>query len=169
MALESLGRVAYFEGDYTTSLRLSTESLAIMRELQHRKGIADALNNLGLVANEQGDYQSARKLFEEGMVIRRARGDRQGIVSSLEGMAAVTAAFGSPPRAARIWGAAERLREEIGSPLPPNDRAHYDRRVAAARAALSNAAAFDRAWQEGRALMLEQAMDLALEETVVRP
>lgn len=57
------------------------------------------------------------------------------------------------------------MREEIGSPLPPKDRPDYDRRVVAARAALGNDAAFDRARQEGSALKLEQAIALALEET----
>jgi hypothetical protein len=95
-------------------------------------------------------------------------GDRRGIAFSLGGLAAVVAALGSSLRAARIWGAEARLREEIGSPLPPNDRSDYDRRVAAARAALGDHAAFDHAWQEGRALTLEQAIELALEESVQR-
>jgi hypothetical protein len=38
--------------------------------------------------------------------------------------------------------------------------------LAAARAALGADPAFDRAWQNGRALTLEQAMDFALDETV---
>ena len=74
------------------------------------------------MACEQGDFASARALYEESLVIRRELGDRRGIAYSLEGLAAVVAALGSPLRAARIWGAAERLREEIGSPLSP-DRA----------------------------------------------
>jgi hypothetical protein len=40
--------------------------------------------------------------------------------------------------------------------------------VTAARAVLGDDAAFDRAWQEGRALTLEQAIELALEKTVER-
>ena len=35
--------------------------------------------------------------------------------------------------------------------MSPNDRRDHDRRVAAARTALGDEAAFDRAWQEGRA------------------
>jgi hypothetical protein len=53
--------------------------------------------------------------------------------------------------------------------LSPNDRTDYNRRVAAARAALGDDAAFDRAWQEGCVLTLEQAMDLASEEAIERP
>jgi hypothetical protein len=40
--------------------------------------------------------------------------------------------------------------------------------VAAARAAAADDTAFDRAWQEGRVLTLEQAIELAMEETVER-
>ncbi len=167
--LDGLGRVAYFQRDYPTARMLSLQSLAIMRELQHGSGIADSLYNLANVAYEQGEYQIARKTFEEGLMIRHARGDRRGTASSLEGLAAVVAALGRSLTAARIWGAAEQLRTEVGAPRSPNDRTDYERRVAAARVALGDDAAFDRAWQEGCGLTLERAMELALEETIERP
>ena len=75
------------------------------------------------------------------------------------------AALEIPDLAARLWGYAEQLREEIGSPLPSNERPRYERQVSAARAAMGNDAAFDHAWQEGRAMTLEQAMEIALQET----
>src|SRR5450755_2991601 len=90
-----------------------------------------------------------RLLHQESLVMVRELGDPKGIANSLEALAAAVVALGSYVRAARIWGAAERLREEIGSPLPPNDWPRYDRRVAAARVALGDDAAFDRAWQDG--------------------
>jgi hypothetical protein len=71
--------------------------------------------------------------------------------------------------AARIWGAAERLGEGIGSPLPQNDRPRYDQRVVAARAALNDDTAFDHAWHAGRGFPAEQAIEIALEATVERP
>jgi non-specific serine/threonine protein kinase len=83
-------------------------------------------------------------------------------------VAAAVAALGSLQRAARIWGAAERLREEIRSPLTPDDRPRYVGGVAAARAALEDDAAFECAWHEGRALTLEEAIELAFEETAER-
>jgi hypothetical protein len=43
----------------------------------------------------------------------------------------------------------------------PVDRPEYERRVAACRASLGDAA-FDAAWQAGRALMWEEAVDAAL-------
>jgi tetratricopeptide (TPR) repeat protein len=168
-SLINLGIVAYALDDYPAAEALYEESLAILRELGYRQSTANSLNNLGNVAYQQGNYRSAQALHQEGLAIGRELGDKRGIALALEGLASVVAALGSSLRAARIWGAAEQLREEVGSPLPPKDRPDYDRRAAAARAAVGDDAAFDRAWQQGRALTLEQAIELALEDTVERP
>jgi hypothetical protein len=147
---------------------LGEESLAMRRELGDPFGIAISLTNLGDVACAEADWVSARALYQEALPIWRELGGKLGIAFSLEGLAAVAASLGSSLRAARIWGAAERLRTEIGSPSPPNERPHYDQRVIASRVALGDDAAFDRAWQEGRAWTLEQAIELALAEAVER-
>jgi tetratricopeptide (TPR) repeat protein len=167
-SLNNLGNAALNQRDYPAARALLEESLAIHRELGDRYGIATSLSNLGLVAYEQGDYPAARALYEESLATRRELGDRSGsgIAVSLEGLAAVAASLGDSLRAARIWGATERLRAEIGTPLTPNERSRYDRYVAAARISSRDDAAFDNAWQEGRGLTLEQAIDLALANPV---
>jgi hypothetical protein len=81
----------------------------------------------------------------------------------LEGLAAVAVAQAQSERAARLFGAAEGLREAMGAPLPSADRAEHDRSVTAAHTALGKAA-FASAWAEGRAMPLEEAVRVALEE-----
>jgi len=125
-----------------------------------------SLSNLGHVAVNQGDYPAARALLDESLTIRRELGDRFGIPYSLDGLAALVASLCEPLRAARIWGAAERLRAEIGTPLLAWERAGYDRSVAAARIASGDDIAFDSAWQEGRGLTLDGAIDIALATSV---
>lgn len=110
------------------------------------------------------DDAAARTLHKQGLAILQELGDRQGIAWSLEGFAFGCAAMKNVWRAARLWGAAERLRQEIGAPMPPQDRPNFEGRVAAARAALLDDAAFDSAWAEGRAMTVEQAIELALQE-----
>jgi hypothetical protein len=94
--------------------------------------------------------------------------DRLGTAHALEGLAAVAAARGSSLAATRIWGAAERLRKEIGRPLSPTERLRYEQRRVPARSAVGDDAAFDRAWQEGRVLSLSQAIELASDDTAER-
>jgi non-specific serine/threonine protein kinase len=161
-SLGNLGNVAFNEARHPAARALFEETLAIFRELGDRRCIALSLNNLGTVAFDQGDYPAARALCEESLVLRRELSDRRGIAESLEELAYCAFALVSPGRAARILGAAERLREEIASPLAPTDRPQYDRQVAAARAAIGDDAAFDFAWQEGRAMTLDQAVEYAL-------
>ncbi len=56
-----------------------------------------------------------------------------------------------------------RLRETVGAPLPPVDRADYDRNVDAVRIALGEEM-FSAASAKGRAMPLEQAIEFALSE-----
>jgi len=165
-ALNNLGNVAVNQGDYPGAMALYEESLAICRELGNQFGIAASLENLGNVALDQGDCSAARALLEECLAIRRELEDRSGIPSSLGGLAAVVASLRDSLRAARIWGATERSRAEIGKPLTPSERSRYDRWVVAARSASGDGTAFDSARQEGRSLTLDQAIDLALAKPV---
>lgn len=161
-SLNNLGVVAHAQCDYAAARSLYAESLAIRRALGDRSGIATSLVNLGFAASDQGDYPSAQALFAESLLAFQELGYRRGLADVLEALAYVGLTPADPARAARIWGAAERLRERIGAPLPPNERERYDGRVATARAALGDDAAFDRAWQEGHAMSLDEAIKLAL-------
>ncbi len=64
-------------------------------------------------------------------------------------------------RAVRRCGAAEALREAIGTPLAPAGRADYDQTIAKTREGLSRKD-FEATWSEGRAMTLEQAIEYAL-------
>ena len=70
--------------------------------------------------------------------------------------------------AAGLWGAAEALRETIGTPLPPVERDTYERSVAAVRTQLGEKA-FATAWAEGRAMTPEQAFAAQGRATIPSP
>jgi predicted ATPase/DNA-binding SARP family transcriptional activator len=161
--LINLGEAAWSQGDYASARSLQEESLEIGRELGNMMGVAQSLGNLGNVAWSQGDYASARSLQEESLDIKRQLGDRRGIASSLEAFAGLNGKAIKREKAARLWGAAERLREEIGSPLRPTDQEEQNGAAAAVRAAIGENA-FAAAWAEGRIMTMEQAIEYALTE-----
>lgn len=66
--------------------------------------------------------------------------------------------------AATLLGAAESLRTAIGVPIPVADHRDHERVIGALRAALDDDA-FRSAWELGRAMTIEQALDLALSST----
>jgi non-specific serine/threonine protein kinase len=84
-------------------------------------------------------------------------------------LAAVAAAQAEPARAARLWGATEALREEIGVDslswweLQTFD---YEGRVSATRNMLGDEGAWERAWTEGRGMSPEEAVEYALSEGI---
>ena len=164
IVLHNLGTVAFSQGDIPGAREFLERSLAIRREVGDRPGTATSLNNLADIACTQGDITAARVLYQEGLTISRALADKRQIAYALEGFAAVSAGLCDGLRAACLWGAAARLREEIGLPLPIKERPRFDERIATSRAT-AGGAAFDDAWHEGRALTLEQAIDLALQES----
>ena len=81
----------------------------------------------------------------------------------LEGFAKLAGTAHRPQRAARLFGAAEALRDRIGTPIPSVEHADYDGAVTLARAQLDSGA-FNAAWADGRALSWEQAAAYALEK-----
>jgi hypothetical protein len=115
------------------------------------------------VARQREDYATAQTLCAESLAIFRALGGQSGITHNLEGLAAVALAQAQPERAARLLGAAEGLREAVGSPRPLADRAEHDRFVAAVRTALGEQA-FAAAWAEGGAMSLGDVVAFALAE-----
>ena len=161
-SLNNLADVAHDQRDYLAARALSDESLEIYRQVGERRGIADVLGRMGLLARDQDDYRSAQALLQESLAIFLELGDQRGIAEALEGLG-YAFSLDRSAGAALLWGAANRLREEIGAPQKPSDRARAERQVAAARAALCNDTAFDLAWQEGRAMNFEQAVRYALD------
>jgi predicted ATPase len=163
-ALGNLGTVAHDQGDYGRARALYEESLALFRELGAKESIALTLICLGNVAHDHGDDGRAASRHEEAVALCRALGSKWLAAYGLEGLATVAGAAGQGERSARLFGAAAATRRLIGAPLPPRERPHYERLVAAARAHL-DAAAFAAAWAAGEALSLEQAIAYALEQS----
>jgi hypothetical protein len=164
-ALRSLTEVACAKGEYPRARALGEESLAIERALGNRQGIAYSLNDLGLVAIESSNYAAAWALNDESLSISQELADRWSIALSLELPAYLATGRGRPDSAARMWGAMERLREEFGAP-PPSERTRYDRGVAAVRAAIGDAA-FSLAFENGRPMPLEAAIEYARASSMV--
>jgi predicted ATPase len=162
-SLNNLALVVRDLGDAAQACRLLEECVAINRELGDRWSIANALGSLADVAISQGDAASAREFLAENIRINRELGDRTGLAFSLELSAQVAGVQGRPGVALRLAAAAGGLRESIGAPLSPSEQDRLDQTLAAACSTL-NPAEQAEARQQGLALGLEAAIQLALAE-----
>src|SRR5207302_826097 len=120
--------------------------------------------DLALLNMVQGDFATARTSYEACLQRCNMLGDQILVASCLEGLAAAVVAQAGEEGAlslalwaARLWGAAARLREDIGVPMPPVHRAAYEHALAQAQR-LVNEQTFRTAWDEGRSITPEQAL-----------
>jgi hypothetical protein len=158
--------VALSQGDSARSITLAEDGVDRFRKLGYSFGGAQALHVLQLAVLSQGDYMRARDLLKEGLALGRGLGNMLCISWSLNDLARVAGAQRRPQCAARLFGAAETLREQIGAPLLPVERPDYKRDVSAIHTQLDEVA-FATAWAEGRTMTLEQAIAYALEQIYV--
>jgi DNA-binding CsgD family transcriptional regulator len=151
------GRLALSQGDVPSARSLAEQGMALSREVGERWSTGQLLSLLGQVAARQEDLATARALYEESVALARRSGRMLAMTSGLQELAGVVAAQGEPTWAARLWSAAETMREAMGAPIPPVERADYEHALAAARAQIGEKT-FAAAWEEGRSMTLEQAL-----------
>ena len=145
-----LGIVAWLQGDFARARSLLEESLVLSKE-GGRGYMAEVFSTLGLVLFGEGDYPEARARLEEGLKISLELDHTYQVARCLEGLAAVAAAQGEPVRAVWCMSAAQKLREVIGTPLPPVSQPMHEFIITSVRTQLGEEA-FDAAWTEGRTM-----------------
>jgi hypothetical protein len=138
------------------------EGLELSREIRDKDLESWQQSNLGLVALQEGDTERAWMLLVESLKGYLEAESRVGVIDSLVDLGAVAGARGEPLRAARLWGAADALREVTRYTLSVREAGWYEPYVSAARSELGKTA-FRAAWEEGHAMTEEQAIVLALE------
>jgi len=152
-----LGQVALLRGDVTTARSITKVSVQLCREVGHRWIMSQAFTILAKVAETEHDQLMTRTLYQESLDLAREVGDKVLIALGLEGLAGVVGTQGEPVWATRLWGAAAALRDTIGAPMPPIERAGYEAATAAVRMHLGEQI-FATVWTEGRAMTPEQAL-----------
>jgi tetratricopeptide (TPR) repeat protein len=163
------GLLAHYEGDAVAAMRLLGETAALAREGQHKPDLARSLVALGRVRRTLGQVLPASELLIEGLELYRALGQKLGIACALEELGAVSAVQGDGVQAAALLGAAHALREGMGVPLLPVDRAAHESVVVACRAQLGEAA-FAEAWARAAARPFQEVVEEVLvlrQETIV--
>ncbi len=152
-----LGQIMFQQDDQAQIRALFEESRSTLKDVGDQGGEAEALLGLASAAARQGDFAAARDLYHEGFTILQRIEDIELIPPCLEGLAAVAAEQDAPERAVQLLGAAEALREDIGTPMPTVYRPSHEQILAKVRTYLDNET-FARSWAEGRTMTPEQAM-----------
>jgi hypothetical protein len=105
----------------------------------------------------------AEGFLKDALALERELGNWAYGAYCLESFAGLAGARRQGARAARLWGAAEALRTNIGAPRPLDARLLYEPSMAAARAQVGEAE-WEAAFAQGMAMSAEEAVEYALGE-----
>jgi non-specific serine/threonine protein kinase len=161
-SLPILGTVAQLRRDYDRAIALYEEGLELAREVGDDFAVALSLVIGASTYLGTGDNLKALELNAEGLKLSQRLTMMRLLASNLNVAAALAGAQGQADRSARLWGAAESLRDSLGIVLSPFERSYYEPYVSAAQDRLDEAS-WEAAWAEGCSMTPEQAVEYALE------
>jgi tetratricopeptide (TPR) repeat protein len=157
--LDGLAQVENGKGNYEQAASLARQALNLCEQVGSKPRIAQVQWTLGL-ALLHTDPSGAEQLLKSSLMIRKNLRNKSDIAESLEALAKMNLFNGAFERATRLFAAASVLRESISFAKTPAESS-ADRDLSALRAKLGGEA-FTAAWEEGRAMTLEQAIEFAM-------
>jgi predicted ATPase/DNA-binding CsgD family transcriptional regulator len=162
LALVNLGACALYLGDPELAAMRLEEALATSRKLGFQEGIAWSEHELAIVGrHRRRALRDNAALLADALLIHQQLGDRWRVASVLEEIAGALLMRQEPRQAVSTLAAAEALREQLGTPVPPAEAPERHAALTRLRGKLS-LAAFEAAWTEGLTKGPDQAVDEAL-------
>jgi hypothetical protein len=164
MSLLTLGMMAKFKGDYVEARRRFAACDPLFREMRDMHRVNMIRSELAHIERYEGQHEQAKAAYKETIVEWKRIGHRAAIAHQLECFGSVAKVEEQGQRAARLFGAAEALREKIDIPMTAMEHMEYEREISDLKAGMDEKV-FTSAWAEGRALTMDQAIDFALDRS----
>lgn len=162
MLLFGLGMAARFQGRFEEARERFAPLLEVFREMgdQHRTNMIHS--ECAHMERLEGHHDKAASMYRETILEWQRLGHRAAVANQLECFAFIAKVHEQTERAAKLFGAAEALREKINIPMSEVEQVEYERETADLKANMDeNEFASD--WAQGRSMTMEQALQFALE------
>ena len=160
-AINQQGDIAREQGDMAAAGQLYESALSAFREAGDPWGSARSLTDLAYIGCAQRDHLAAHAACREALEIFAGLRHRRGMARAMEASACLALDEGDGERALKLAAAAAHLRRSISAPLPQAEQFKLDGTLLGAWNSLSEADG-KRAWEEGSAMSLENAIAYAL-------
>jgi tetratricopeptide (TPR) repeat protein len=163
MAQLGMAMSARVRGDHEDARKRFSSMGPLFQELGDRHRLNMIRSELAHIDRYEGQLDKAEAAYRETILQWKRLGHRAAVAHQLESFATIAHARQDGLRAARLYGAAEALRERIGIAMTPIEQAEYDLEIVRLKAGIDGKVVPE-AWKEGRAMTLEQAVAFALED-----
>lgn len=157
LARSTKGDIAELRGDRQLAAEEWNKTLEMAEASLNGIAVGRAKHRLARAACWEGAFRRAEELLHEALASQIGSGSRIGIIDVLEGLAALASSQDSFTEAARIFGAAQAARDDIGYGRLPGASERYKRALDDARDRMGDVA-FDAAWVEGQRLSLDEIL-----------
>jgi len=159
--LMAFAEACFADGDVRTALFYGHEAVEVAAKNSHRARFAGALNNVAAYSLADRDVAGAREAARRALNTVRDIGESMNTMYALQHAGTIFCRDGAADVGARLLGASDRLYTGFGIVREFTERTLYESTIAALRESLG-----ERALQanlaDGRALTIEQAIELAL-------
>jgi predicted ATPase len=160
-ALHEIGVTLLLMGDLEKSKPSFEECLELCEGTGIKAGAARALRYLGILARLQGEDQKALTVYQKSIAMMMESRDLPSIIFSLMGVALIKGKQGDIITAIHLFSVSNTTIPTFKNDMFPLDRNEYDQILANARSILGEDT-FTTAWNEGVAMNLSQAIELAM-------
>ena len=159
------GVLAYWQGNYPRAHTYYKEVIQLSEKLgDHLIGIWVHVY-MAYTLLRQGAIGQARELFEECIQRAYKAGWRINLIFAVEGIASLNVNQGQSERAAQLFAWTNAMRENMGDSRPPVEQASVEKDLAVIHSKIDDLE-FTHLSAAGRAMTMEQAIALALEENL---
>ena len=163
--LGNLASIATGQDDLLQAKLLLEEGLAIARTVRNERRTGTLLARLADYELRQNAPNAALAYLRESLLMALSTGYRGALMAGLERIAEIIGSYSErqedQEKAVHLLGAADALRKQLNTPLSPAYQILYQRTVSPLRSQLDEAH-FAKAWAEGQAMPLEEAVKYAL-------
>ena len=136
-ALNGLGDVAASENDTEAARRYHHDSLARLREIDDRWGMARVLTDLASVDLQAGEYAEADRSLREALRVFRELGHQRGVAKQLESLSWCAICQSRDEAAVTLVSAAAAIRQRTAAAARAAEREKIDKTLRQARSRLT--------------------------------
>jgi len=156
-----MGMGARFQSRFDRAQQYFEEGRRIFKQIGHKGLMALVTSEIAHTQRAMGTYAEAKQTYRETIQVFQDYGNRPAVAHQLEGFAMIAIVEEESQRAAKLFGAAEAIREATGHKPTDEEQAEESQFTSRLRSMLPEAE-YNALWAEGKSMTMEQAIQLAL-------
>jgi len=156
-----MGIGARAQGRFDHAQRHFEEGLRIFSQMGHKGMVVGMTSEIAHTKRAMGNFAEAKQTYRETIKAYHDTGNRPAVAHQLECFAMIAVVDEEPQRAAKLFGAADAIREVTGHKPTDEEQAEEAQFITRLHAMLSDTE-FNALWAEGKSMTMEQAIQLAV-------